>query len=340
MTTPLCGKPNSRKRPCRMPRMRGFDGCKDHRMVTPDILAIEAAHERMKHQSCLELHGRNPWLGNAEWWLDELDKAQRWAADFRPHARPACWEWDASESTLDAVRAEVLEDRARRAPADTPEAELHRDLDWEVFIVWHRHRCAWCDTVGQLEVDHDHTTKLIRGLLCSGCNFHEGYHCASRTKRARTSYHYGAPSFGADRYRQKNPATLLGLQRNYSRKNAFPAWCQLAERRTVGAAPLGTPDPLPFGEGVVRRAHEAAVAARLADQARQKLKGEVLALQETLGWFRCKTCHPWWGREDFRVVEPVANWVRTRFPGVHERAAEHAREMFMYPWRYQPLAVS
>lgn len=342
MTTPLCGKPNGRKRPCRMPRMAGFDGCKRHRTATPDTLAIEAAHRRMKQQRCAELHARSPWLGNAEWWLDEVDKAQRWAAEFRPDARPICWEWDASDAALDAIRAEVLEGRTRRAPAGTSTAELRRDLDWEVFVVWHRHRCAWCGTVGELEVDHDHVTKLIRGLLCGGCNFHEGHRSAWRNQRARSSYRYGAPSYGADRYRAKNPATLLGLQRNYARKNTFPQWCQLAERVPIGAAPAGfQPPPVIVPGSTVRQLVEDVAALRRADRERYEMETGVLAMQECLGRGRCTTCRPWYSRNDFRELEPIVSWVRSSFPGVHERVAQRCLDSWnqMFGAKY-PSAAS
>lgn len=35
--------------------------------------------------------------------------------------------------------------------------------------------CALCERVGKrLVVDHDHVTKLVRGLLCVRCNTSEG----------------------------------------------------------------------------------------------------------------------------------------------------------------------
>lgn len=343
MTLALCGKPTQRNTACQARRMPRFDGCQLHRTVTPDVLAIDAARERLKDQRCAELHARSPWLEGSEWHY-EIDTVQRWASHFRPDAKPACWEWDASESAVASIRASVMEDRARRTPAGTSAAELVRDLDWEVFIVWHQHRCASCGTAGDLEVDHDHRTKLIRGLLCGACNQHEGLD--ERNRGRRTLYHFSPPSYAMERYRTKNPATQLGMRRNYSRKKTFPYWCQLAERAPIGAAPAElrkkTAALVFGGEPLLSRRN--VEAFRQAEQAQRELEKGVRAMQEVFGHFRCGRLRSCNGPDDFRAVEPVVAWVRERFPGLHERTAERARDQLnqvFAPWpRPEHVGVS
>jgi hypothetical protein len=62
-------------------------------------------------------------------------------------------------------------------------------LTWEEFQRWHElqgNRCAICEAETKLFVDHDHTTGLVRGLLCSNCNFGVGSlgDSAARLRRA------------------------------------------------------------------------------------------------------------------------------------------------------------
>lgn len=38
------------------------------------------------------------------------------------------------------------------------------------FIKKHRKRCGICKSTSDLCIDHDHTTKELRGLLCKPCN--------------------------------------------------------------------------------------------------------------------------------------------------------------------------
>lgn len=48
---------------------------------------------------------------------------------------------------------------------------LPRDQAWAEFHRAHDHRCAICRGAGgRLVIDHDHTTGLVRGLLCRSCN--------------------------------------------------------------------------------------------------------------------------------------------------------------------------
>ena len=71
------------------------------------------------------------------------------------------------------------------------------------FIQFHQGRCAICGTPrGDLVVDHDHWSGLVRGFLCSGCNGLEG---AGRAD--------SMPLFA--RYRRRHPAAILNYYEAY-----------------------------------------------------------------------------------------------------------------------------
>jgi hypothetical protein len=68
------------------------------------------------------------------------------------------------------------------------------------LIQWQQWRCANCGGVDELVCDHDHETGLVRGWLCRSCNGLE------------------PGAFGDDPlvlYRQRNPATMLGVHEQY-----------------------------------------------------------------------------------------------------------------------------
>jgi hypothetical protein len=68
------------------------------------------------------------------------------------------------------------------------------------IIAWQEGRCAICGAAAlDLVTDHDHTTALIRGRLCQGCNNNE----------ARSD----EPRYVA--YRARPPAAILGVQEVY-----------------------------------------------------------------------------------------------------------------------------
>ena len=49
--------------------------------------------------------------------------------------------------------------------------------DYEDLVKAQNNRCALCQTKakGYMDVDHDHETKVVRGLLCRNCNRGLGY---------------------------------------------------------------------------------------------------------------------------------------------------------------------
>jgi hypothetical protein len=72
------------------------------------------------------------------------------------------------------------------------------------FEDWHDRRCALCGIhPTPLVLDHDHRTGRIRGYLCRSCNLREGL--------------YTGETVGPHaRYRERNPATMLGISMTYT----------------------------------------------------------------------------------------------------------------------------
>lgn len=104
---------------------------------------------------------------------------------------PACWSWPVPE-------------RPGRGEA--------------ALLRWHANRCGICGdeaTGRNRHRDHDHETGLLRGLLCRGCNLHEG-HCARR-------------SCVCARWRERNSATILGISVMF--KGTDSSWAGYYRRR-------------------------------------------------------------------------------------------------------------
>lgn len=61
--------------------------------------------------------------------------------------------------------------------------------DYEAMVVAQDGRCAICRQEGKLDVDHDHDTLVIRGLLCRSCNLMIGVMHEDATRlRAAADY--------------------------------------------------------------------------------------------------------------------------------------------------------
>lgn len=126
-------------------------------------------------------------------------------------AHPACWAWPAHAAALDQLRA--IASQTQSAAANILPQQR---IDFAVLERWHGGRCAICGQVsGSLVRDHDHTTGLIRGLLCSPCN----------TAEARTA------SALFDNYRRQPPSAILAVEVLY-----LPAGFRPGTRHLLPAA--------------------------------------------------------------------------------------------------------
>lgn len=70
--------------------------------------------------------------------------------------------------------AEVFADlgaRARRVARRS--FKWHRDEAWATLLREQDGKCALCEAP-PADIDHDHDTGFVRGLLCRRCNLHEG----------------------------------------------------------------------------------------------------------------------------------------------------------------------
>lgn len=127
---------------------------------------------------------------------------------------PACWTWPAPESCT-----------------FPDENTARRFLRW-----WHNGMCAICGASehGDLVCDHDHETGLVRGYLCQSCNLLEARGEGRFTK-----------------HRQRNPATILGIQIRYY--SPFTGWAEpappldLAARAAVDRLSLPSPSQVQRG---------------------------------------------------------------------------------------------
>lgn len=112
----------------------------------------------------------------------------------------ACWNWPVSDN-----------DRRRAQEArDCTAPERARSIAWKLLADWQDDRCAVCGGRSDF-LDHDHKTALVRGWLCHCCNASEG----------SPTY---IPGDWFERHREKNPATILGIEIRYF--SPFTGWAE------------------------------------------------------------------------------------------------------------------
>ncbi|WP_439428031.1 endonuclease domain-containing protein [Micromonospora sp. LA-10] len=108
--------------------------------------------------------------------------------------QPVCWSWAASAPALQQARANATD----RSSAETNVLPEQR-VAYALLKHWHAGRCAVCGETpvrGGLVRDHDHSSGLMRGLLCSSCNTAEGR----------------SNSLLFENYRRRPPAAILNVE--------------------------------------------------------------------------------------------------------------------------------
>lgn len=135
----------------------------------------------------------------------QLAIAQRRASEWRAsmeRQEPACWSWPIPLS------------RPFKDWQDADEA-LHQ-------YQWMR-GCAICGSQAETVIDHAHATGLVRGNLCLSCNALEGK---------------GASGPAFVKYRERNPASMLGIRLMYA--DPIPGYAPDPDGNRVRKAAIDT----------------------------------------------------------------------------------------------------
>lgn len=186
---PPCGRPTRTGRECPMPRLMEPSWpyiCVEYAdYVVPGCAKHVTRSERAEHDRICAMTA------------DRLEVNRR---AYMASIRVECHGW----SVTGAHR-----ERAAAVTACASEDERF-DLAVRLLADWQRGQCAICGDESS-SLDHDHRTTWIRGYLCQGCNTSEGFG-------------HREPESVFTRYRNRNPASILGIQVRYY--GAFTGWAE------------------------------------------------------------------------------------------------------------------
>lgn len=176
--TDRCGRPTKHGTACTLHRLKGW--LLPFGTVLPrSCLAHLTVDERAEYDAAVSAARQRHEAADAAF-FDSEPACWSWAN----MPDPATWHWE-PEAYLAGRSADIIADARGDA----------------MIRAWQDGRCAICDRREHLIEDHDHVTGLVRGYLCRGCNIREGV------------YHGAASPFG--RYRERHPASMLGLRMVY-----------------------------------------------------------------------------------------------------------------------------